>query len=164
MSRKRTNRKVWPTGNAVSMAIQGARVMDDDRLQQLRARDHAAVEAFRAGTATDQHWRDIADIVNISEVLCEWGVGKQEVAPVLAEIERHLMEAIQRYRRTQRMGTTGPGLRAFDDLLEFFDLQRTSVDLSTYERAVQKVIARVRSGYASAKVGPTESQTPGATA
>ena len=142
------------------MAIQGACVMDDGRLHQLRARDRAAVEAFRSGTATDQHWRDIADVVNISEVLCEWGVGKQEVAPVLAEVERHLMEANDRYMRTQRMGTTGPGLKALDDLLEFFDLQRTSVDLSTYERALLKVISRVRSMPASAKVCPdTESQS-----
>ena len=155
MTRKRTRRKVWPVGNVVSMAIEGVSVMDDNRLQQLRTIDRAAVEAFRTGAATDQHWRDIADIVNISEVLCEWGVGTQEVSPVLKDVERHLREAIDRFERTGRMGTTGPGLKAFDDLLEYFDLQRTSVNLSTYERAVQKVIDRVRSGYTGAKVSPT---------
>ncbi|MDN8617848.1 hypothetical protein [Variovorax ginsengisoli] len=154
--RKRTvRRKVWTKdANAFASAISGACIIDDGRLEQLRVRDRAAVEAFRTGTATDQHWRDIADLVNISEVLCEWGVGTQEVAPVLKDVERHLREAIDRYQRTQRMGTTGPGLKAFADLLEYFDLQRTSVGLATYERAVQKVIDRVRSGYTGSKVEP----------
>lgn len=154
--RKRTHRKVWPKASGLHLAIAGASMMDDTRLAYLRGKEEAAIEAFRAGTATVDNWRDIAGIVNMAEMLCDMGVGRAEVTPAVEDAQKHLQESHQRYERTGRIGTTGPGLSAFRELQEFHDLQRTSVDLSTYERAIQRALNRIRSAHPSVKVCVTE--------
>jgi len=152
MSRKRTRRKVWPKLSGLHMAIAGASMMDDARLNYLRRIELDAIVAFRAGTATVEHWRALADIVNMAETLAGMGVGRDEVMPAVQAAQMHLEEAHERFLRIDRIVTTGPGLKAFEDLQEFHDLQRTSVDLSTYERAVQRAVNRIRSAHPSVKV------------
>lgn len=150
--RKRTRRKVWPKLSGLAIAIAGASMMDDERLTYLRTVEALAIEAFRTGTATVDHWRAIADVVNMAETLAGMGVGRDEVMPAVQLAQTHLEEANERFQRLGRIATTGPGLQAFVDLAEFHDLQRTSVDLSTYERAVQRAVNRVRSAHPDIKV------------
>lgn len=150
--KKRCKRRIWPLGNAVTVAIQGACVMDEARLQKIRTIELMAIEAFRSGKATVSEWRSICDMSNLAQTLCEMGVGKSEVLPVAEDVERHLLEAYERHERTGKLGTTGPGLKAFADLYEYHDLQRLSVDLSTYEKAIVKTVNRIRSGHPDLKV------------
>lgn len=160
MSRKRTRRKHYALINPIALAIDGARTIGEDRLANIRALEQVAIEAFRSGAATTWHWRAIADMSNLAQALCEEGVGAQEVLPVALDVERHLGEAHERYLRTGRIGTTGPGLQAFRDLQEYHDLQRTSIDLSSYERAVVKTMNRIRSAHPSVKVCVGDTDQP----
>lgn len=143
MSRKKCRRKVWAVGDAVSVAIAGARVIDDQRLADLHAVERTALEAFQFGRAEWKHWGAITGVVQAARVLVEFGVGP-EVLPTIERVERFLEAAQARHEATGRLGATGPDLQAVRDLFEYHDLQRTSVDLATYQRAVEKAINRAR--------------------
>lgn len=59
MTRKHCKRKVWSTAiNPIQHAIEGAAITSEALLNQLRARELAAVEACRTGSATLQEWAD----------------------------------------------------------------------------------------------------------
>lgn len=143
MSRKKCRRKVWGVGDAVSIAISGACVIDDQRLTQLRAAEREALESFQYGRATWKHWAWIVSLVQAARVLVEMGVGP-EALPSIEAVESFLEAAQARHEATGRLGATGPDLQAVRDLGEYHDLQRTSVDLATYQRAVEKAINRAR--------------------
>lgn len=147
--RKRCHRKVWGVGDAVSVAIAGARVIDDKRLADLRAVERAALEAFQFGHAEWKHWGAITGVAQAARVLVEFGVGP-EVLPAIDAVERFLEAAQARHEATGRLGATGPDLQAVRDLYEYHDLQRTSIDLATYQRAVEKAINRARNATAAA--------------
>lgn len=149
MSRKQCRRKVWGLGDAVSVAIQGARVIDDRRLAALREVERTALEAFQFGRAEWKHWGAITGVVQAARVLVEFGVGP-EVLPTVEQVERFLEAAQARHEATGRLGATGPDLQAVRDLYEYHDLQRTSIDLATYQRAVEKAINRARHAKAPA--------------
>jgi hypothetical protein len=151
MSRKKCRRKVWILGEGaspLSIAISGACVIDDQRLAQLRAAERDALESFQYGRATWKHWGCITALVQAARVLVEFGVGP-EVLPTIEDVERFLEAAAARHQATGRLGATGPDLQAVRDLFEYHDLQRTSVDLATYQRAVEKAINRARNAVAA---------------
>ncbi|MGJ7611135.1 MULTISPECIES: hypothetical protein [unclassified Variovorax] len=149
MSRKMCRRKVWGKGDAVSVAIAGARVIDDVRLAQLRQIERNALEAFQFGRAEWKDWGVITGVAQAARVLVEFGVGP-EVLPAINAVERFLEAAQARHATTGRIGATGPDLQVVRDLYEYHDLQRTSIDLATYQRAVEKAINRARNATAAA--------------
>lgn len=164
MSRKHTRRKVWTLDRGatpLSIAMSGACVIDDQRLTLLRTAEREALEAFQYGHATWKHWGCITALVQAARVLVEFGVGP-EVLPSIEAVERFLEAAAARHEATGRLGATGPDLQAVRDLYEYHDLQRTSVDLATYQRAVEKAINRARSGSSSAQHEASASQHTGA--
>lgn len=125
-------------------AMVGASVVDDESVKVLRDKEAASLEAFRTGTATRQSWNDINAAVRIAESMAEAGIGPEVM--VHAKIaEMHLLDARDRFNRIGKMGTTGPGLQSFKDIIEYHELQRTSVSRSVYEKHIQKVTNMIRS-------------------
>lgn len=136
--RKKCRRKVWSTQiNPIAHAIAGACIADTASLNQLRIGEISAIEAMKNGTADVQDWRTLVDMMNIAEMMGKNGIG----AEVLEHCEvatKALYDAAKRYEKTKRMGLTGEGLRAIGDIMEYHDLQRSSVPRSTYEHMIDK--------------------------
>ena len=145
MTRKRTRRKHYALVNPITYAIEGAAIASQSALDKLRLIELAAIDAFARGHATVQDWHSMTQMLNLAETMAGMGIGRQEVMPACRAAQAHLIEATQRYERTGRMGTTGPGLQALRDLYEYHDLQRVSVARSDYEKAIQMVTNRIRS-------------------
>jgi len=104
MTRKHCKRKVWSTSiNPIQHAIEGAAITSEALLNQLRARELAAVEAFRTGSATLQEWADIAGMLNICETMARGGIGP-EALEACERAERELIAAGLRFEATRRMG------------------------------------------------------------
>lgn len=143
--RKRTRRKVYALVNPIDFAIQGAAISDEANLNKLRIRELAAIDAFAKGRATVADWHDITAILNLAETMAKSGIGKEEILPVCADAQKHLIEATRRYEKLGKMGTTGEGLKAFRDLYEYHDLQRQSVARSEYEKHIKTTTDRIRS-------------------
>lgn len=125
-------------------AMVGASVVDDESVKVLRDKEAASLEAFRTGAATKQSWNDINAAVRIAESMAEAGIGPEVMVHVKIA-EMHLLDARDRFNRIGKMGTTGPGLQSFKDIIEYHELQRTSVARSVYEKHIQKVTNMIRS-------------------
>ena len=95
-----------------------------------------------SGTVTD--WRTLVDILNISEMMGKNGVGP-EVLPICEKAQDSLHKAAMRYQETMRMGLDGEGIKAIRDLIEYADLQQSSISRSEFERYIQKTKDHIRS-------------------
>ena len=136
--RKKCRRKVYSTAiNPIAHAIAGACVADIESLNKLRAGEVSALEAMKNGTADTQDWKTLVDMMNIAEMMGKNGIGP-EVLQHCEVATKELYDAAKRYEKTKRMGLSGIGLRALGDIMEYHDLQRTSVPRSTYERMIDK--------------------------
>lgn len=143
--KKQCRRKGWSTAiNPITHAIEGAAITSDALLNQLRARELAAIEAFRTGSATLQEWADITGLLNLCETMARNGVGP-EALEACVRAEQELINAGKRFEATRRMATSGPGLQAFRDIYQYHDLQRQSVSRAEYDRWIRKAVLRVKS-------------------
>ena len=94
------------------------------------------------GTVTD--WRILVDVLNLSEILGRGGVGP-EVLPVCEKAQKALHKAATRYQKTFKMGLDGAGIQAIRELIEYADLQQSSISRSEFERYIQKTKDYIRS-------------------
>lgn len=143
--RKQTRRKIWDTSiNPVMHAMVGASITDDETLNVARKKEADSLKAFKTGTATKQDWNNINAVVRLAESMADANIGPEVMVHVKIA-EMHLIDARERYERIGKMGSTGPGLQAFQDIIEYHELQRTSVARSVYEKHIKRVTDLIRS-------------------
>ena len=143
--RKQTRRKIWDTSICpITHAIAGAAITDKESLDFLRNKEDASLAAFRNGTATKADWNNINTVVRLAESMADAGIGPEVMVHVKIA-EMHLLDAHDRYKRLGKLGSTGPGLQSFQDIIEYHELQRTSVARSVYEKHIKRVTDMVRS-------------------
>jgi hypothetical protein len=128
----------------VTHAMAGASITDKESLDILRKRENGSMDAFRSGTATKMDWNNINTVVRLAESMAEAGVGPEVIVHVKIA-EMHLLDAQDRFVRLGKMGSTALGLQSFQDIIEYHDLQRTSVARSVYEKHIKRVTDMVRS-------------------
>lgn len=150
MSRKVCIRKHYAKMDPIALEIAGATIASAEDLDKLRMRELSAIESFRAGTGTPADFRDIADMLNLAQTMGEMGIGP-EVLPVCEAVQDFLMSAKEQHDAAGMMTVSTADLKDLRDLFEFHDLQRTSVDRSAYERAIQKTRNRIRSAHPDVK-------------
>jgi hypothetical protein len=149
--RKRCIRKHYTLVNTIANAIEGAAIIDTERLDKLRMIELQSLEAFRTGAASRQDWNDLADMCNVCETMARAGIGPEALEPCL-QAQDALGEARRRHLELGRIATTGPELQALRTTWEFHDLQRSSVSRAQYQRAVDDTRNRIRSAHPSLKV------------
>lgn len=143
--RKQTRRKIWDTSlNPIMHAMVGASITDDESLSLLRKKEDGSMEAFRSGTATPHDWNNINAVVQLAESMAAANIGPEVMVHVKIA-EMHLIDAHDRWRRIGKMGSTGSGLQAFQDIIEYHELQRTAVARSVYEKHIKRVTDMIRS-------------------
>jgi len=143
--RKQTRRKIWDTTiNPITHAIVGASITDDESLEILRKKERGSLDAFRNGAAKPQDWNNINAVARLAESMSDAGIGPEVMVHVKIA-EMHLIDAHDRYKRIGKMGSTGPGLQSFQDIIEYHELQRTAVSRSVYESHIKRVTDMIRS-------------------
>jgi hypothetical protein len=143
--RKRTKRKhQWMLIDPLRHAILGAAITESKVLDKLRLRELAAIEAMSKGMGTTVEWQELADMMNICEVMAIHGIGP-EALPHCQQAQEALTEAARRFEKTKRMGLSGLGLKAIREVYEYHDLQRSSVPRSVYEQMIVKTRNRIKS-------------------
>ena len=143
MSRKATKRRHYALINPIQHAIDGACVTPEHLLGKIETRELSAIDTFARGRATIQEWYDIASLVGMCQTMASDGIGPEALDTCLLA-DNAIDEAMIRFKKSGKMGTTGPGLQAFRDLMEYHQLQRRLVSRSHYEKITAKVIAKVR--------------------
>lgn len=143
--RKRCRRRVWSTDiNPIAHAIAGACIADTASLNELRKNELKSLEAMKTGEAGVQEWQILCDMMNIAEMMGKSGIGP-EVLDHCAAATEALHRAAKRYEATKKMGLSGEGLKALGDIMEYHDLQRTSISRSQYEKMIQKTTNYLKS-------------------
>ena len=107
--------------------------------------EYSALEAMTKGNGTVSDWRTLVDVLNLSETMARHNIGKDEVLPVCQKAQDALHQAAERYQNTMKMGLSGEGIQAVRDLIEYADLQQSSISRSEFERYIQKTINFIKS-------------------
>ena len=142
--RKRTKRKVWNLIDPLTHAIVGAAITQRDKLDKLRTLEYAALDAITRGKGTITDWRTLVDVLNLSEMMGKNGIGP-EVLPICEKAQESLHKAAIRFQETKKMGLDGQGIQAIRDLIEYADLQQSSISRSEFERYIKKTKDYIRS-------------------
>lgn len=106
--------------------------------------EYSALDSMTKGSGTVTDWRTLVDVLNLSEMMGKNGVGP-EVLPICEKAQNSLHKAAMRYQETMRMGLDGEGIKAIRDLIEYADLQQSSISRSEFERYIQKTKDHIRS-------------------
>jgi hypothetical protein len=128
----------------VTHAMAGAAIADKESLDVLRKGENGSMAAFKNGTATKADWNNINTVVRLAESMAGAGIGPEVMVHVKIA-EMHLLDAQERFMRLGKMGSTALGLQSFQDIIEYHDLQRTSVARSVYEKHIKRVSDMVKS-------------------
>jgi hypothetical protein len=142
--RKRTKRKMWNLIDPITHALTGAAITQREKLNQLRMLEYSALDAITKGNGTVTDWRTLVDILNLSEMMGKNGIGP-EVLPICEKAQASLHKAAMRYQETMRMGLDGEGIKAIRDLIEYADLQQSSISRSEFEKYIQKTKNYIKS-------------------
>ena len=142
--RKKTKRKHWNLIDPLTHAIVGAAITQRDKLDKLRLLEYSALDALTKGSGTVQDWRTLVDVLNLSEMMGRNGVGP-EVLPICQKAQESLHKAAMRYEETKKMGLDGQGIQAIRDLIEYADLQQSSIPRSEFEKYIQKTKNYIKS-------------------
>lgn len=151
--RKRTKRKhSLPLCNPITLAMVNAAITSTEDLDKLRTAELMSIEAFAKGVATTEDWKRLADLLNLAETMALYMHIGPEVIPTAQAASKALGEALRRKREHGRLGLSGPELETFRHLLEYHDLQRSSVPRKVYAEAIRRTSERVRSTPAAQRV------------
>jgi hypothetical protein len=142
--RKQVKRKVWALIDPIQHGIIGAAITQRDKLDKLRMLEYSALDAITKGQGTIHDWRTLVDVLNLSEVMAKNGIGP-EVLPVCEKAQKALHEAAIRYQSTLKLGLSGEGIQACRDLIQFADLQQSSISRSEFEKYIQKTKDYIKS-------------------
>ena len=143
--RKHFKRKHRPLlTDPVGFVAEGAAITSQAMLDKLRIRDLAAIETFVKGNAGLQEWCDINTVQCVAETMAIGGIGPEALAACQAA-EQVLRECARQFEDRQTMILRADGIKAFRELYEYHDLQRTSISRAEYERWIQKAANRVKS-------------------
>jgi hypothetical protein len=143
--RKKCKRKIWATNiDVVGHAIAGAAITDTKSLNKLRLGELSAIDSIVRGEGTVTHWQLLVDCMNIAETMGLNGIGP-EVLPHCELAQQALYDAAKRYEKIKRIGLSGVGIQAIKDVIEYHDLQRSSVSRSVYETMIEKTRNKLRS-------------------
>jgi hypothetical protein len=143
--RKKVKRKVWALIDPLTHAITGAAITQRSKLDKLRMLEYSALDAITKGQGTIHDWRTLVDVLNLSETMARNGIGKDEVLPVCEKAQKALHEAAMRFQSTKRMGLSGEGIQSIRDLIQYADLQQSSISRSEFERYIQKTKNYIKS-------------------
>ena len=142
--RKQVKRKVWALLNPLKHAIEGACITDRDKLDKLRVMEYSALEAIIKGKGTVTDWQTLTDVLNLAETMARGGIGP-EVLPVCEKAQQALHQAAMRFQKTKKLGLTGEGINWVRELIQYADLQQSSISRSEFERYIQKTRDYIKS-------------------
>jgi hypothetical protein len=142
--RKRTKRKMWNLIDPIQHGIIGASVTQRDKLDKLRLLEYSALDSMTKGSGTVTDWQILVDILNLSEMMGKNGVGP-EVLPICEKAQESLHKAALRFQDTKKMGLDGQGIKAIRDLIEYADLQQSSISRGEFEKYIQKTKNYIKS-------------------
>ena len=143
--RKRCKRKVYTLSNPISLAIEGACITTDDKLDELLTREAEMVQAIETSAPDALHYfNGLCEQLGIAETMAKHGIGP-EVLDACKAAQVALIKLKTRYSKWGKWDITDGERHALRELREWHHLQRTSVSRGEYERWIKRTADRMRS-------------------
>ena len=136
MSKKRCIRKVYAKINPIHYVMESIKPVNQASVDKLLTRELSSLEAMAKGSGTLQEWTDLNDVLSLCETMARNGIGN-EALDACKTLQADLIAAAKRYEQTKRMGMTATGIQAARDVIEYHNLQRTSITLIEYEKQIK---------------------------
>lgn len=130
--------------NPIDIAIDGARLVDQKSLNYLRQRELSSLESIVKGKGNRQDWKELVEVMNITQMMALSGIGPEALTCCQLASDA-LEEAQERFIRTGKMGLSGIGLTAIRDVLEYAQLQQSSIARSKFEEMIDKTLNHLKS-------------------
>jgi len=141
-ARQRPNRRVIL--NPIQVAIANASRLEARDRANLSAIMADALDKFRRGIDCPDHWRSMADALNMAENLAGIGIASDEASRQRIQAgQRVLADVAQRAFHTDSWTLRSPELQALDDALWIHRIQLEHCSLGEYERAERATVNRV---------------------
>jgi hypothetical protein len=143
---KKRNKPYHPkyvASNPLSTFFGGMSATHIEHLRSLQIKNHLAMTDLAQGRGTKADWDLIVGAINISNVMCEQGIG-DEFRFETIDARDALLEVGKRFMRTGKFVFTGDELQAVNRALECHDAQLENVRAIDVDRAANEVVRRVR--------------------
>ena len=130
--------------NVLSTVFGGMAGTHVDHLRTLQVKNHLALAEMAQGRGNREQWNLIVGAINIANVMCEQGIGREFRQQVLAARDAMLEVGKRAVRNEDRFVFTGPELCAVREALECHDAQLENTRAIDVDRAAMEVERRVR--------------------
>jgi hypothetical protein len=121
---------------------------------------YRAFQAFREGRGDLDLWRDLADAMNVAEVLCELNIAPDHVG-VFQAAQAALADVHERAVQRHRYTLYGHEITALDDAVEMHRIQLDYCSQGELARAIDTVKRRVQQALAGNASPRAHVCTPG---
>jgi len=143
--RKKCKRKHYELVDTIAMAIDGARITTDDKLDLLKAHEANMINSIvQCNENALYAYKELCQILGVSETMARNGIGP-EVLAACKVAESALIKLKQRFEKWHKWDITDQELHAIKELFEWHHLQRTSISRGEYERFLKTAVNRMRS-------------------
>lgn len=137
-------RKPIPLRNPILLAMASAAALTPEQVRTLMAPNLAAVHALQFGKFNSDHWRALADGLNVAEVLARPPVNlANDHASKFDEAQKVLFALSEQYRDHHTWTARASQLLAVKAAMEIFQIQLENVGQGEFERAVEKLKQRM---------------------
>lgn len=144
--KKPRNKKYTPKyvcENPMKTFLGGMSDTHSDHLMTLNVRNHTALANLAQGRGTKADFDMLVGAINISNVMCEQGIGNEFREQTCAARDA-LIEIGKRFIRLGKFALKGDELRALNDGMDCHDTQLENVRAIDVDRAAEEVIRRVK--------------------
>ena len=129
--------------NAHGLALDRITVLDAEQRVKLNIAVIDALVAFRAGHGHRGHWLQLADALNVAEVVAETGIFDGDQPDAYAAAQAALAEVSLRYEHGGSWTLRGTELTAIDQALQCHEIQLDHISQGELHDAIQTVKRRV---------------------
>jgi len=140
--KKKCNRKVYRLINTIAHAIEGACITDDERLELLKAHELKMIDALSGDDGLSGYY-GLCELLGCAEIMAKAGIGLEVLEPC-ANAQAVLIKLHTRFKRWNKWDITQVEKHTLIDLMEWHNLQRTSVARSEYERYLKLATNKMR--------------------
>ena len=143
--RKKCKRKVYDLVNPIEWAIIGACIPSDNKLTVLKQREADMIDAIVNNTNVSlESYRGLCELLGVAETMAQNGIGP-EVMQACEDAQVSMIKLKNRFEKWSKWDITDKELHSLRELMEWHQLQRSSISNSEYERFLKDANNRMRS-------------------
>lgn len=129
----------------------GLTLVPDDQKTTLQTKNHAAIFKMRSGAGNREDWNILVGAINMAQVMCEMGHGK-EYREIIISASNALLAVGKRHVKWDKFEFCGDELEKLVNAMEVHDEQLSVLRVIDIEQATDEVMRRLKNNINIQKV------------